>query len=124
MSELKIYPYLDTRGILGLRAGDDFVLSLKATNGIADAIITLTGYSATLQLRDAATDALLLADDSITGSITIDGAGGVVNFATPATLTALVPAGVCKYGLRMVGPDGKGDTLLSGPCDVAPRAVY
>ena len=119
MDERKFYPYLDSRLILGLRAGDDFVYDIGFTDEKTGEIIPLTGFSAILQLRDVETDALLMEDDSITGSITIDEAGGKVNFATPAAKTVLVPPGVCKYGLRMIDGNGKSNTWPFGPCDVA-----
>lgn len=124
MNEPRVYPYLDDRLILGLRAGDDFIFVLTLTDKATGDPVPMPGFNAALQLRDTATDALLLADDSITGSILVHASDGTISFATTAALTVLVPAGICKYGLRLTDGSGKGDTLLAGPCDVAPKAVY
>ena len=124
MNELIAYPYLSDRGVLGIRAGDDFVMDMTFKDQDTGDPVDLSGYAAVFQIRDGADGSLLLEDTTATGSMTIDGVNGKVSFATPRSDTAALTAGTHKWGLRLVSGDNKADTIASGVCDVAEAVVY
>lgn len=76
--------------------------------------ISLVGYDAKMQVRDALTGALL-SDLSVTNSkIVLGGALGTIQITIPETETATMTFTQANYDIKLIAPDGTQSRLLEG----------
>lgn len=75
--------------------------------------INLTGFSARMQIRDAA--GTIISDLSTTnGKIVISGVAGIIDLTIQATETSAMNFVTANYDLVLVAPGGEIDRLLEG----------
>lgn len=90
------------------------------TNGTA---VNLTGYSARMQVRDAAdSDNVRLSLTSGSG-ITLGGTAGTILLDASPTVTADIPAGQYVYDLELVTGGGAVTRLVQGTLIVDPEVT-
>lgn len=78
--------------------------------------VDLTGASARLQVRDPATDSLLLEMSTADGSIVLNESPGKVRYVlTPAQTAALYWVGEAPYDLEFTFPNGTVTNKVFGP---------
>jgi hypothetical protein len=119
----KAYPYLDTDGNLGIRAGDDWAQILTFDDGAATPQkYDFTNCAAVLQVRNKK-GVLILEAKTADGSIVLGGAAGTLAFAIAAAVTRPLAVGMHEYGLKVTDRDGQEKTWLSAAFEVAKELV-
>lgn len=119
----KHYPYLDTDGNLGIRAGDDWGLVLTFDDGAATPVLyDFTDCSAVLQVYSKK-GVKLLEITSAAGQIILGGAAGTLEIKVTDTVTAALTAGIYEYGLKITDSDAEEHTWLAGAFEVAKELV-
>jgi hypothetical protein len=88
------------------------------TATIDAAPINLTGYSAAMQVRDAADGATALVSLTSGAGITLGGAAGTIAVTISSTVTAAIVAGSYSYDLEITSGGGVVTRLLQGAFNV------
>ena len=77
--------------------------------------INLTGYTATLKVRETLeSDTVLLTMTTANSKITIDGAAGKITLIISATDSAALPLGRLVYDLLLIDGSGHQDRFVKG----------
>jgi hypothetical protein len=97
--------------------------TFRAVLAVADELgpVTLTGYSAAMQVREEPDFATVLLDlTSTNGGITINGPAGTLSLLVSATVTAALDWTHAVYDLLIVAPGGDTTRLVEGSVTVDP----
>lgn len=102
--------------------GADWIISFVYEDAAGD-VITLTGYTANLQLRTSYSAASASLSLSVGSGITITANTGTIAVRATATQTGALVAGDYVYDLELTSPAGIVTRLVEGRATVTPQVT-